>query len=93
MVSFPGLNLSFNINPIAINIFGISIYWYAICIVSGIVLAIILCSKSKENFQIDFNNIFEILILAIICGLIGARIYYVLFNLEYYKIHKNGGFP
>jgi phosphatidylglycerol:prolipoprotein diacylglycerol transferase len=47
MINFPGLNLSFNINQIAFTIFGIDIYYYAICIICGIVLALILCYKSK----------------------------------------------
>lgn len=84
MVSFPGLGLSFNISEVAFNIFGINIYWYAICIVVGMVLSVILCSKDKYNFGINFEFVFENLIFAIIFGIIGARLYYVLFNLKYY---------
>lgn len=84
MVNFPGLNLSFNIKPIAFNILGVNVYYYAICIVVGIVLALILCYRNKNNFGIDFESVFECLIFALIYGFIGARMYYVLFNLEYY---------
>ena len=42
IVEFPGLDLSFELNKIAVNIAGINIYWYAVFIVIGIVLAIVL---------------------------------------------------
>lgn len=85
MIRFPGLSLSLKVPQIALKIFGINIYWYAICIVFGIVLSLILCSKSKENFDIKFDFVFEFLMFAIIFGIIGARLYYVLFNLQYYS--------
>lgn len=85
MINFPGLGLHLYVPQIAIKIFGINIYWYAICIVTGIVIALILCAKSKENFNIKFDFVYECLIFAIIFGIIGARLYYVLFNLDYYS--------
>lgn len=86
MVNFPGLNLSFNVNPVAFKVLGVNIYWYAICIVLGIVLAIFLCYKSKEKFDVDFDFVLYCLIWAISIGLIGARLYYVAFNYEEYII-------
>ena len=49
VVTFPGLNLSFEVSKVAFSIFGISIYKYAVCIVLGIVLALILCKLAKQN--------------------------------------------
>lgn len=86
MINFPGLNLSLNINPVAFHIFGVDIYYYAICIVIAIITSLILCYKAKEKFNISFEFILESLIVAIIMGIIGARIYYILFNFNYYII-------
>lgn len=83
-ITFPNLNLNFRISKIATTILGIDIYWYAIFIVCGIILAIILAFTSKEKFGIKFENLTDILITAIIFGIIGARLYYVVFNLDYY---------
>ncbi len=80
MVYFPGLNLCLKINPIAFNLLGMDIYYYAICIVGGIVVALLLCYQSKEKFGVDFNFVLESLIIAIVIGVIGARIYYVVFH-------------
>ena len=83
-VSFPNLGLNFEFSKVAFNLFGIDIYYYAICIVIGIVFALILCKISKDNYGIDFEDILEIILFAILFGIFGARIYYVLFNLKDY---------
>lgn len=87
IVKFPGLNLEFEFSKIAFSIFGISVYKYAICIVVGIVVALILCKLAKEKFDVEYSFVLENTILAIIFGTIGARLYFVLFNLEYYSKH------
>lgn len=73
-----------NFLGIAFNIFGIPIYKYAICIVLGIIVAITLCKLNKEKFNVDYDFILENTILGIFIGAIGARLYYVIFNFEYY---------
>ena len=47
-------------------------------------MGLILARFSKEKFNIDFDTVLEVFIGGIIFGIIGARIYYVLFNLNYY---------
>jgi len=54
VVTFPGLNLKFEISKIAFSILGISVYKYAVCIVVGIVIALILCKFSKEHYYIPY---------------------------------------
>ncbi len=84
VVTFPGLNLSFEFSKIAFTILGVPVYKYAVCIVSGILIALLLCKLNKEKFNIEYDFILENTVLAMFFGIIGARIYYVLFNLEYY---------
>lgn len=83
-ISFPGLGLDFSISRIAFSLFGIDVYWYSICIVAGIIIALALCRISKENFGVKFIDIVDITIVSLIFGIIGARIYYVIFNFDYY---------
>lgn len=89
VVTFPGLNLSFEFSRIAFTIFGISVYKYAVCIVLGIITALVLCRLNKEKFDIDYEFILENSILGIFIGAIGARLYYIMFNLEYYINNPN----
>ncbi len=84
MIQFPGLQLQFFVNPVAFSMFGIPIYWYAICIILAILVSFMLCYYLPPKFEIDNYFLFDTLLYAIIFGVIGARLYYVLFHLEYY---------
>ena len=52
VVRFPGLNLTLNIPRVAITIFNIEIYWYAILMVSAMVIAIIMFKKRDGLYKI-----------------------------------------
>ena len=72
-------------NPVIFTIFGIDIQWYSILILIGIVIGLILLEKEAKKFKYPKDLIFNICFWAIIMGIIGARIYYVLFNFSYYS--------
>ena len=84
VVKFPGLGITLDVPQIAFSIFGVNVRWYAVCIVLGIVVALVLSKISKEKFYIDFDQLLEIMIITLLFGVIGARIYYVIFNFSYY---------
>ena len=84
IVTFPALNLRLNINPVVFSIFGINIYWYGIIIVSSIITAMIVLKILDDKYNINFNQIIDLLVFLIPISIISARIYYVLFNLDYY---------
>lgn len=86
-ISFPNLNLTFNINPVAISIFGINIYWYGIIIVTAILIGLFLAKKDNGLHGIKYDDVFDFILIALLLGIISARIYYVIFKLDYYKIH------
>lgn len=71
-------------NPIFLKIGNIQIYWYSIFILLGIVVActIIFMEAKKQNIPKKFlENLF---FYTIIFGLIGARLYYVIFEFNEY---------
>lgn len=83
-VSFPNLNLKFEISNIAFKILGINIYWYAIIIVLAIIIATIFLKKDDGKYGIKFENIFELMLIVMPISIICARLYYCLFNFKYY---------
>lgn len=83
-ITFPGLNLEFNISKVAFKIFGVEIYWYAVLIVIAMVLALIMYKKRDGLYEIKFNNIMDLALYIIPISIICARLYYIIFNLEYY---------
>jgi phosphatidylglycerol---prolipoprotein diacylglyceryl transferase len=84
VITFPGLNLQFNINRVALSIGGISIYWYAILMTSAFAISLLIYKLKNGKFEIKFSDILDLALLVIPISIVFARLYYILFNLEYY---------
>lgn len=85
-VYFPYLNLHFNIDSVAFNIFGIDIYWYGIIIATGMILGLLLASYIAKKENLPSEIITDFLVYAIVPAVAGARIYYVIFNWKHLDI-------
>lgn len=70
------------INSISIGSF--TIHFYSLCILLGVVCAYFLITGQAKKKNINEEFILNIIFYGIIIGIIGARTYYVLFNLDYY---------
>lgn len=81
-ISFPGLGLEFTMDRVALTLFGHNIYWYGVIIAAGFLLAVAYCSKKAPAFGVDGEKFTDMLFFAVPIGIIGARAYYVLFNLS-----------
>lgn len=79
-VQFPGLGFSFTINPVAFTIGGHAFAWYGIIIAAGFLLAFAYVIRSCKSFRMDEDKFIDVVIVGIIGGVIGARLYYVLFS-------------
>ena len=85
VISFPGLGIEpFEIDSEAFSVFGRSIAWYALIIVTGIILAILYVMWRGKQKGISSDSILDIALLTVPCGVVGARLYYVLTSLEHY---------
>lgn len=78
-VKFPGLNLNFKVAPIAFRLGGMPIYWYGIIICIAFVLALCYVLANCKRFGINPNAVMDTAIVGFVCGIIGARLYYVIF--------------
>ncbi len=77
IVTFPGLDLSFEVNRVAFSIGNINIYWYGVLIALGIVLAICFAFRHCAEFGVDGDAMTDVIIVGVIMGIICARLYYV----------------
>ena len=84
-VSFPGLGLEFDINRVAFSIGSFSIYWYAICIASGVVLALLYAYFNAKRFNVNLDKLINCFIVGMVTAIVGARLYYVAFRWEYFS--------
>lgn len=83
-ISFPMFG-DFSVNPpSSFNLFGRPIYFYAVIIACGMVLAALYCAKRAPQFGLTEDNLYDFIIWAIPLCVIGARLYYVAFKWDYY---------
>lgn len=77
-------NLLGAINPIAFSLGPLDVYWYGIIIAAAIFVAIFLSTREAEKRGIDGEHIVDMALWALPIAFIGARLYYVIFELGYY---------
>lgn len=83
-ISFPMLG-DFSFDPPAyFTLFGINIYFYGVLIGLGFILAMVYCSKRCSKFGIKQDDFFDMMLWLLPFSIIGARLYYVLFELDSY---------
>ena len=85
IISFPGLGFEVEVNRIAFSIGSIDIYWYAVIIATGFMLALVFAFKNFPKFGIDPDRAIDVIFFAMVLGIIGARAYYVAFQWDLYK--------
>ncbi len=76
-------------NPTAFTILGIDIKWYGILIATGALLGVLMGDKLAKEEGLKENIVSDFILIGIIPSVIGARIYYVIFEWDYYKDHIN----
>lgn len=70
---------------VAFNIFGIDVMWYGILMATGMILGTVLAIKDAKRVGISEDDVLNLAICAIPCGVLGARLYYVIFNWSFYS--------
>lgn len=76
-------------NPNVVEIFGISIKWYSVFILAGIIIAWICIKNDARKFGVKNDFLTNLIFWIIVIGVVGARAYYVAFNWSYYGAHLN----
>ena len=72
-------------DPIAFTIFGIDVRWYGILVAAGIMFAVLWSYKRFPKHGLDQDSLMDIALISIPCGIIGARLYYVIFQWDNYS--------
>ena len=86
-ISFPLLG-SWSIDPSAsFTLFGRTFYWYGVIIAVGFILAMLYCARHCRRCGIQPDTLYDFLIWMIPIAIIGARLYYVIFQWSDYRGH------
>lgn len=76
-------------SPFIFTIGNFGVRWYSVLIIVGILLVLFLTKIEAKKFEIRNDFVVNLIFWACIIGFIGARLYFVLFHLEYYSSHLN----
>ncbi|MCI8807483.1 MAG: prolipoprotein diacylglyceryl transferase [Oscillospiraceae bacterium] len=79
-VFFPGLGLEFELDRVAFSVFGHNIYWYGVIIAAGFLLAVAFGLWKCPKFGMDPDTITDAIFVVVPSAILGARLYYVIFN-------------
>ena len=85
-------------SPVIFTVGNFEVRWYSTLIALAVLISYFMIIREGERLNIKKEFTFNMLFWTLIIGIIGARLYYVLFNLDYYshnlsEIYKiwNGG--
>lgn len=84
-IAFPHLGIYLRDVPKSISVFGFEIAFYGIIIATGILSGILLAAREAKVTGQDPDDYWDFSIYAVICSIIGARVYYVVFAWDLYK--------
>ncbi len=74
-------------DPVLVRIGPISVYWYGVLIVTGAVLAAHLASRLSRRNGHDPEIAWNLLLICLFAGVIGARLYHIASSWDYYRVH------
>lgn len=72
-------------NPVLVTIGPLQIKWYSVLILLGVIIGISMIIKEGKKFNISKDFLFNLSFWTIVFGIIGARLYYVIFNWSDYS--------
>ena len=88
-ISFPFLGNFTICPPNSFTLFGHTFYWYGVIIACGFLLAVTYCySRCERDFGISQNDLTDVLVFGVPFGIIGARLYYVIFFGNYHTLSE-----
>ena len=72
-------------DPIMFRLGSIEIRWYSVLIALGVLVAYLLANREAKRCDLPKDFIFDLCFYVVLFGILGARLYYVLFNFADYK--------
>lgn len=97
-IAFPHLGIYLEHVPKNFTVFGFTIALYGVVIGIGMLSGLALALYTAKKYQYDTEKVWDFFLYGIIFGLLGARIYYVIFSWDMYKDNlldifrvRNGG--
>lgn len=76
-------------NPVIFSIGNFEIRWYSVILLIAFLIGSFFINKETKRFEIEKDFMFNMIFWTLIFGIIGARIYYVIFDWGYFSSNIN----
>lgn len=84
-IIFPNLHITLNSVGRNVQIFNLNIAFYGIVIALGMMLGSLVILREAKRREMNEDNILDVIIFSLVFGIIGARLYYVIFSWDLYR--------
>lgn len=84
-LSFPGMGIEIDLNPVAFEIGGFKVYWYGLIIAAAMLVCFLLAVKQAKKNKFSPDLVYDLMFVTLPCAIVGARLYYVAFKWDYYS--------
>ena len=84
-ISFPNLGIYLNHVGKNIDVFGFNIAYYGIIIGCAILIGFWIATSEAKRTRQNPEDYLDMGIIGVICGIVGARLYFVIFSWDLYK--------
>ncbi len=86
-VSFPNLGIEIENMPVSFSVFGFEIAIYGIIIGIGVLAGMAIAFREAKVTGQNVDHYLDLAIYGIVSAIIGARLYYVIFEWDYFSKH------
>ncbi len=86
-IAFEHLGLKFHIDRIAFSLGSLTVHWYALIILTGVILGFCYACYFAKKESLDTEYLYDVLLWGLPSAIIAARLYYVVFNFSEYQNH------
>lgn len=90
-VYFGGIESGFDVSSVFCEFYlgstQVQIKWYGVIIALGFTLAALFGGRIAYTWRINLSKMIDVLIYGTFGGIVGARLYYVIFQWDYYKMN------
>ena len=84
-VRFPFIGITIQVDPVAFRIGTFEVYWYGILIAAAMILCGWLAVRHSKSNKFSEDLVYDVLLVSLPSAIIGARLYYVFCEWEYYS--------
>lgn len=84
-INFPHLGIHLDHVGKSITVFGFEIAYYGIIIGTAILIGFLIATQEAKRTRQNPENYLDMGIIGVICGIVGARLFFVIFSWDMYK--------